>query len=163
MKTAHYFWHLAKRTYTSYRARPLTDDEQEEVAKTLLSSELELWHRFPVEDQRHSYVVFTRFQKRMPSAEISQLRAALLHDIGKIAAPLSTTMRVVATFVGPRTAAFRAYHDHEEIGLQLLENRSDPVTIKLLREMYSAEEACLSDSNAIADPVVAALIDADNI
>lgn len=99
----------------------------------------------------------------MPSASPPELRAALLHDIGKIAAPLSTTMRVVATFVGSRTAAFRAYHDHEAIGLQLLENRSDPRTIQLLRGMYSGEEMFLSDNRSITDVAVAALIDADNV
>ena len=95
----------------------------------------------------------------MPTAEVSQMRAALLHDIGKLAAPLSTTMRVIATFIGPRTASFRAYHDHEEIGLQLLATRSEPMTIQLLRNMYSSERNRLSE----VDPVVAALIDADNI
>lgn len=163
MKRIDYYWHLAKRTYTSYRARPLSSREQEEVSRILLSSELELWNRFPVQDQRHSYVVMKRFHERMSSASASQLRAALLHDIGKIAAPLSTTMRVVATFVGPRTATFRAYHDHEEIGLQLLADHSDSVTIQLLRDMYSVEKSLLVSSDNIVDPVIAALIAADNI
>lgn len=163
MKKLDYLWHLAKRTYTSYRAQPLNNSEQEEVSRILLPTELELWHRFPTEDQRHSYIVMKRFQDRMPSASPPQLRAALLHDIGKIAAPLSTTMRVVATFVGPRTAAFRAYHDHEEIGLQMLAGHSDLVTIQLLRDMYSAEANLLSIDNHSSNPVVAALIAADNI
>lgn len=163
MRSPQYFCHLTKRTYTSYRARALTENEQREVSQTLLPSEMELWDRFSIEDQRHSYVVFKRFQQRLPSGSPSQLRAALLHDIGKIAAPLSTTMRVVATFVGPRTAAFRAYHDHEDIGLQMLETRSDSVTIQLLKDMYSAENAVFVKNVVIEDPVVAALIDADNI
>lgn len=162
MKGAKYVWHLSKRTWSSYRARPLTRSEQDEVSRILLPSEQELWDRFPIEDQRHSFVVMNRLKERMETVDDEQLRAALLHDIGKIVSPLSTTMRVIATFVGPRTAAFRAYHDHEELGLQLLEHRSAEVTIRLLKDMYAMEHDS-SSQTVSGDKVVLALIDADNI
>ena len=163
MKKFHYFWHLAKRTWSSYRAQPLSEGEQDEVGDILLPAEQELWARFQVEDQRHSYIVMKRFQQLLPHATHPQLRAALLHDIGKINAPLSTTLRVIATFVGPRTASFRAYHDHEQLGLQLLDERSDPVTIQLLRDLYALCEG----QGRVLEPayadVVSALMTADNV
>jgi hypothetical protein len=163
MKRPQYFWHLTKRTWGSYRAKPLTKHEQEEITRILLPAEQELWNQFPVEDQRHSYVVMKRFQAAMPHLDNEELRAALLHDIGKIMAPLSTTMRVVATFVGPRTAAFREYHDHEKLGLLLLEGSSSPATIELLREMYEQEHLTGRGCDEIQDPVVRALVEADNV
>jgi hypothetical protein len=152
-----YFAHLAKRTWQSYRAVPLTDAERSYVVDVLLSDELALWDRFPVEDQRHSLIVLKRFEERGADIQVEHRRAALLHDIGKIVSPLSTTSRVIATFVGPRTAAFRAYHDHENIGLQLLSNVSGDETIRVLREMYRADAAFVDD------PIVRALYEADNI
>jgi hypothetical protein len=155
--TPHYIAHLTKRTWHSYRARPLTPEEKQRVADVLLPGELGLWERFPTEDQRHSYVVFIRFQERCPTALVEHSRAALLHDIGKIVAPLSTTLRVIATFVGPRTAAFRTYHDHEAIGLELLEAVSHHETLRVLKAMYD------TGSGDSPDPVVSALYDADNL
>jgi hypothetical protein len=57
----------------------------------------------------------------------------LLHDIGKVDAQLGTLRRVVATVVGPRTPAFRRYHQHEVHGLWLLrEAGSDSLTLEVL-------------------------------
>ena len=40
---------------------------------------------------------------------------------------------VMATVVGPRTERFRNYHDHEAIGVRLLEEAgSDPATVELV-------------------------------
>jgi hypothetical protein len=173
MKRIDYIWHLTKRTWSSYRAKPLGAEEQQEVSAILLEAERELWNVFPVEDQRHSFVVMKRFQVRLPTANHAQLRAALLHDIGKIVAPLSTTMRVIATFVGPRTATFRAYHDHEQLGLQILEGVSDAETLDLLRTLYECSDDSTSgnvDSGKekpgnvdSGKEIVRALIEADNI
>jgi hypothetical protein len=154
-----YLQHLTKRTWHSYTARALTPEQQDEVATLLLSSEQRLWHLFSVEDQRHSYVVMKRFVDRCPNASVEHIRAALLHDIGKTAVRLSTTMRVIATFIGPRTKKFRVYHDHERIGLELLAAESSPITLSLLRQMYEHE----NDLAGSHDPVVRALCDADNI
>jgi hypothetical protein len=49
---------------------------------------------------------------------------------------------VVATVVGPRTARFKRYHDHEQIGADmLLACGSSVVTIDLLRGRGRAAEA----------------------
>ena len=54
-------------------------------------------------------------------------------DVGKLDSGLGTLARVAATVVGPRTARFRAYHDHEAIGARLAEGAgSDPVTVALI-------------------------------
>jgi hypothetical protein len=61
------------------------------------------------------------------------MAGALLHDAGKVEAGLGTFGRVVATVVGPRTARFRSYHDHEAIGARLADAAgSDPVTVALI-------------------------------
>ena len=67
-----------------------------------------------------------------PEASPAHIAGALLHDVGKVEADLGTLGRVMATVVGPRTERFRSYHDHEAIGVRLLEEAgSDPATIEL--------------------------------
>ena len=62
------------------------------------------------------------------------MAAACLHDVGKLDSGLGTFGRVAATIVGPRTARFRRYHDHEAIGARWLEERgSSPATVALVR------------------------------
>ena len=62
-----------------------------------------------------------------------EMAGALLHDIGKLDSDLGTAGRVVATVVGPRTARFRRYHDHERIGADMLKVAgSSPVTVDLV-------------------------------
>jgi hypothetical protein len=78
--------------------------------------------------------VLSRFDVLQPGAMVAARRAALLHDIGKIDCGLGTVMRVVATVVGPRTAQFRRYHDHEHLGIEMLVSAgSHPETVALLR------------------------------
>jgi hypothetical protein len=45
----------------------------------------------------------------------------------------------MATLVGPRTARFRQYHDHEALGASMLADAgSDPVTVELVQGRGSA-------------------------
>jgi len=84
-------------------------------------------------DQRHSIAVWRRFFNLRPGATQPELRAALLHDIGKIQSNLGVLGRVVATLLGRRGERFTAYHDHEKIGSEMLQNiDSDSVTIRLV-------------------------------
>ena len=93
-----------------------------------------MWHRFGPADQRHTIEVARRFEALRPEATRAEMAGALLHDIGKLDSGLGTTMRVVATLVGPRTRRFRLYHDHERIGADwLAEAGSDAVTVALVR------------------------------
>ena len=129
--------HLARRTWQSYTAKPLTVIEINDVKSVLLDQEFQLWSRFCTEDQRHSYIVLNRFRNLPKDVTVDACRAALLHDIGKIEVNLSTTKRVIATFVGGRTKSFRIYHDHENIGLQILHSVSSSETLRLLHDMFN--------------------------
>jgi putative nucleotidyltransferase with HDIG domain len=94
---------------------------------------MHLWTKSAREDQQHSLVVLKRLLNIMPDAGKAAQAAALLHDIGKIESDLGTFLRVVATVVGPRTKRFAKYHDHEQIGLKMLEEAgSSPEIIALV-------------------------------
>jgi len=91
-------------------------------------------------DRRHAITVARRFEMLVPDASRDQLAAALLHDVGKTVADLSTFERVVATLVGGRTRRFRQYHDHEALGLDLCRGAgSSERTLALLRGDDRAE------------------------
>ena len=132
-------WHLTKRLVGATVAQPLRSTEVDEVAAILTPTELQLFKQLSTADQRHALHVLRRFDAFVAEAlhvtpPVATRRAALLHDIGKVQAPLGMLMRVVATMVGPRTAAFRRYHEHETIGIAMLEQAgSDPTTVMLLR------------------------------
>ena len=127
-------WHLIKRFFSSVTASVLSSEEQAEVAAVLLPAEKALFVRLTKPDQRHALHVLRRFDRLVPSAPMVARRAALLHDIGKLESGLGTTRRVVATVAGSRSRKFRAYHDHEQIGADLLSAAgSDPRTVMLVR------------------------------
>ena len=128
-----YFRHLVSRFFGALSgAQPLREDLKE-VESLLLDSELLLWQKLPTMDQRHSINVLRRFINLRPGATRPEMRAALLHDIGKLQSNLGVLGRVVATLIGRRGERFTAYHDHEKIGSQMLQNiDSDSVTIRLV-------------------------------
>lgn len=103
------------------------------VQSVLSLNEMHLWTKSAREDQQHSLVVLKRLLNIMPDAGQAAQAAALLHDIGKIESDLGTFLRVVATVVGPRTKRFAKYHDHEQIGMKMLEEAgSSPEIIALV-------------------------------
>ena len=128
-----YFRHLVSRFFGALSgAQPLREDLKE-VESLLLDGEFLLWRKLPTMDQRHSIAVLLRFVNLRPGATRPEMRAALLHDIGKIQSNLGVLGRVVATLIGPRGERFTAYHDHERIGSEMLQNiNSDLVTIRLV-------------------------------
>jgi response regulator RpfG family c-di-GMP phosphodiesterase len=138
-------WHLTKRLVGAAVAQPLRSTEVNEVAAILTPAELQLFKQLSTSDQRHALHVLRRFDAFVAEAlhvtpPIAARRAALLHDIGKVQAPLGTLLRVVATVVGPRTASFRRYHEHEAIGVTMLEHAgSDVTTLMLLRGQGDAQ------------------------
>jgi putative nucleotidyltransferase with HDIG domain len=149
-------WHLTKRLVGAAVAQPLHSTEVNEVAAILTPAELQLFTQLSTADQRHALHVLRRFDAFVGEAlhvtpPVAARRAALLHDIGKVQAPLGTLMRVVATMVGPLTAAFRRYHEHETIGVAMLEQAgSDPTTVMLLRGQGDAQlVAALRRADAI--------------
>jgi len=125
--------HLAARFFTSLSPRPPRTIDEVWAEDHLERGELELWRQLSNQDRRHSALVARRFVARRPSATRDEVAGALLHDVGKIRCELGTFGRSVATLVGPRTPRFRAYHDHEEIGADLVAAAgSSPATIELV-------------------------------
>jgi hypothetical protein len=93
--------------------------------------------------------VARRFVIERPEATRAEIAGAILHDVGKIDCGLGTFGRVVATLVGPRTAAFAAYHDHEEIGARLAEAAgSDHATVDLIAQRGPAFAALDASDHA---------------
>ena len=124
--------HLAKRFLSSLSSRAPAPIDVAWAESQLLEGELQLWRRLSVADRRHAITVARRFES-MGSWTRDEIAGALLHDIGKLDSDLGTARRVVATVVGPRTARFRSYHDHERIGVAMLAGvGSSPSTVELV-------------------------------
>lgn len=140
--------HLVRRAIGSFsNAAP---EITSEISGFLLPDELNVWLTMSGRDQRHSIEVLKRFLVLYPDASRTQGAAALLHDVGKVQSGLGWLGRIVATLIGPRTDRFRLYHQHEEIGAEMLRSVSDAETVGLVRGEGSAD-------------VLAALLEADNI
>jgi hypothetical protein len=129
---------------------PLSGADVERAERLLLPQEFELWWSMPPRDQRHSLQVHERFIRFYPPAKRTEQAAALLHDVGKTVSDLGWFMRIVATIVGSRGAAFVMYHDHENIAVQMLQGISEQRTLDLI-------------GGAIDDAVMVALRQADEI
>ena len=139
-------WHLVARFVRSLPPTPPRVDDEVWADDHLLPGERALWVRLSNQDRRHSIAVAQRFDDVIGGASRAQIAGALLHDIGKVECELGTFGRVAATLVGPRTDAFRTYHDHEEIGARLVAAcGSDAATIELVAEsgpLYEQLKAC---------------------
>ena len=129
MKTTH----LIKRAFSSLSQTAPSPQDIAIVSEVLNDSEFIAWSDMQHRDQRHSLVVLCRFDALAPSAIRAERAAALLHDVGKNISNLGFISRVVATVVGPRGRRFTDYHNHENLGAELLLASSDPRTIELVR------------------------------
>jgi hypothetical protein len=148
--------HLAKRFFGALGRAPIGESQIELVQTTLLDSEFSLWSAMMPIDKKHSIKVMSRFMQIYPQATATQVRASLLHDVGKLESNLSVFERVLATIVGERGSRFAKYHAHEKIGAQMLRQAgSDEETWQLV-----AGE--VSDSPQLRT-VLAALQQADEI
>jgi hypothetical protein len=148
--------HLAKRFFGALGRAPIGESQIELVQATLLDSEFALWSAMMPMDKKHSIKVMSRFMQIYPQATAAQVRASLLHDVGKLESNLSVFERVLATIVGERGSRFAKYHAHEKIGAQMLRQAgSDEETWQLV-----AGE--VSDSPQL-QTVLAALRQADEI
>jgi hypothetical protein len=142
-------WHLAARFVTSLPPTPPSVDDEIWVDDHLLAGERMLWVQLSNQDRRHSAAVARRFVIERPDATRAEIAGAILHDVGKIECGLGTFGRVVATLVGPRTAAFAAYHDHEEIGARMAEAAgSDRATVDLIAQRGPAFAALDASDHA---------------
>ena len=120
----------------------VSETELAMVRETLSAAEYELWCQFNNADRRHSVLVAARFVSLLPEASRNDLAGVLLHDIGKTRSNLSTLQRVVATIVGPRTRRFALYHQHEQIGVEFLQQAgSHGGVIAILNQTCNADVA----------------------
>lgn len=127
--------HLERRFFRALSDRAPSTMEQTWALSFLSTSECELWQRMQNQDKRHSIEVAQRLEAFLPGVPPHALAAALMHDVGKIESRLGTFARVAATIAGSPTTRFRAYHDHERIGADLLRSAgSHPDLIALVDE-----------------------------
>ena len=125
--------HLVRRFVGSVSRRQPEPADTAWVDSQLLSGESLLWHRMSAADRRHSITVARRFESLGGTWSREEMAGALLHDIGKLESGLGTLARVTTTIVGPRTPRFRKYHDHEQIGADMLAAAgSSEVTVELV-------------------------------
>ncbi|MEY3558906.1 MAG: hypothetical protein RL374_1612 [Actinomycetota bacterium] len=137
-----HIFHLAKRFFTSLVSKDVSEAELTTVRSKLSAHEYELWLQFAIVDRRHSVLVAARFTALRPEASDNEIAGVLLHDIGKISSNLSTLQRVIATVVGPRTKRFALYHQHEEIGADMLRRAgSHSEVIAMVNQTCSADAA----------------------
>ena len=166
--------HLVRRFFGSLRpGGPAREDEQW-VATVLRPGELELWRRMSGADRRHAAGVARRVERALGSeATAPVLAAALLHDVGKVAAGLGTYGRVVATVAGMAagrsmaehwsrrrgfTRAVGLYLRHPDLGADMLTMAgSDPLTVAWAREHHLPP-----DSWTVPSAVAVALKEADD-
>lgn len=144
--------HLVRRWWTSLDRSPIPDADEIFVREVLLAGEHQLWTTMTLADRRHSIVVARRFMVLVPTADPSEVAAALLHDVGKSTSSLSTTDRIVATLIAPlgRPRRFDEYYRHEEIGLDLCRR-------------IPSRERTLSLLAGVDDPMTEALRLADDV
>ena len=143
--------HLAKRFVLSLVPSQVQEIERQWVHSVLTPSEFDLWNKLMAQDRQHSVLVGRRFVKNRPTSSNEEIAGALLHDVGKSAAHLSTLARVVATLLGPRTSRFRQYHDHEAIGAAMLRSiGSSELTVSMVEGSCVGE---LKDALTLADDI----------
>lgn len=148
-------WHLIKRLATSLPRTPPSVDDEAWVSGHLTPGERGLWDRLSNPDRRHAILVARRFVDRLSpdGPERAAVAAALLHDVGKLRSGLGTWSRVAATLLGPRGRRFRDYHDHEAIGVEMLNTAgSAALTIALVGRLGDAPTT-LIDALSWADDI----------
>jgi len=144
--------HLERRFFRALSDDPPAADDVAWARGFLTAAEQALWDQMQNQDKRHSLEVAHRLELFLPNAPPHSIAAALMHDVGKIESRLGTFARVAATFVGSPTKRFRAYHDHERIGADLLRAVGSDAEVIALIEETSADKV-----------TAAALYRADNI
>ena len=130
--------HLVRRWRSSIDRSPLTSADLQFARASLIDVEWNLWSSMELADRRHSIVVARRFVSMAPRADDAEIAAALLHDVGKTVARLSTTERVLATLIAPvvKPRRWSQYYRHEEIGLDLCRGLpSRDATLRLLGDV----------------------------
>jgi hypothetical protein len=124
-------------------AGPLTLEARAEIAALLSPPEMDLFERYSVADQWHSYRVL-RMLREADHADTMLLRAALLHDIGKSRVPLSLwdrTLIVAAEAIVPGRS--RSWGDEVGSGWKR------PFAVRTHHPAWGAEMAAGAGSEAM--------------
>lgn len=134
--------HLVRRFFEVLAARPLSPDEQAEVAGMLAAPEADLFWRMASADQRHS-LTCARTLTRLAPHRRDLARAALLHDVGKGRARLGVIGRSIASGLEllrlPIPSRFHRYLQHGPLGATELEALSvEPIVAAFARHHHGA-------------------------
>ncbi|HTR01565.1 MAG TPA: hypothetical protein VMN82_00090, partial [Thermoanaerobaculia bacterium] len=149
-------------------------------ARSLLTAaELALWETLPLRDRRHAVEVARRLRRRLAATAYAEdalwLGAALMHDVGKVPAGLSSGGRAVAAVLGKvvrvstarrwaRSAGgFRrrlgCYLVHGEVGAALIRQAGGREPVAAWTEVHQAYRGAAALS--IPAAVVEALYQSD--
>jgi hypothetical protein len=159
----------------SVRPKPLSQDQWLELEIVLSKEEMALYKRQDNSGQRHAYRVMKTIQSA-GHTEDGLLKAALLHDIGKLRQPLSWWQRPMVVLVGallPGLAnrlaredgpgwrqAFAVKYSHPDWGAQEAERAGSPaVTVNLIRRHQDPLPGSLLEAE---DRLLSLLVWADN-
>ena len=169
--------HLAGRFFKALRPGGPRATDVEWVRSVLEPAELALWMRLPAHDRRHTVEVARKVEARLagtPHAGDSRWpAAALLHDVGKIAANLSVFGRVLATLAGMlggwRLSAWEEFRGlrrrisqylrHGEIGADMI--RMAGGREEVAAWAYAHHDRSRLDTAIFPASVVAALVESD--
>jgi hypothetical protein len=130
--------HLVRRFLGYLSARPLAPREQHEVRSALGDGLAPLFFAQHPADQRHAVEMAARVAEALPQDDDAFV-AALVHDVGKVAAGLGPVRRSLATLLDllhlPMPARYRRYRDHGAIGADLLESaHAPPLAVAFARD-----------------------------
>lgn len=95
-------WYVNAAARTLRAALPgLVRPDDDWAAGFLRAGELELFLRLPPTERCHGVAVAREVLRADPGASASLLRAALLHDVGKLGTPQFVLYRVLTHLLGP--------------------------------------------------------------
>jgi putative nucleotidyltransferase with HDIG domain len=153
--------HLAGRFFGALSpAEPSAQDERWALG-LLLAGERELWRAMSPADRRHAVDVARESARLLAGAGIAPgrevLAAALLHDVGKVAARLGAFGRAAVTCASVALGRdrlrgrARRYVEHDRIGAELLrEAGSDPFTVAWAEQHHRPAERWTIDRTIAA-------------
>lgn len=150
-------FHLVKRFFGHLTAKPLDAVEYGDVEAVLPADLLRLFDSMPPADQRHSFTVWERVNRR---EHLTQ--AALLHDVGKSNGPGGAFHRSLATVAIrlhlPLPDGWKTYRDHGSLGADMLRRvGAEPLAVEFA-EFHPGRVPDGTDPDDWQ-----ALVDADNV
>jgi hypothetical protein len=164
--------------FRALAARTL-DEELEQAANILTPAALALFRSMSIQDQRHGLDVYAAL-RQAGHTNPDLLAAALLHDVGKAAAPLPAWQRAIIVLLGrfaPRLLArlsrgelpqgwrrpFVVHAQHPQVGAHWAQQAGcSPLTVALIRR-HQDELALCQTNQTQEDRLLVALQAADRL